>query len=118
MQIVAFTSDYWTSIVHLRTQLDVVRVKYPVEIEIISQAGTADDLNAPPSSTSATIPSFKAAVEVFDYAMESKVKIDFLFDFGVFAHWPMALKKTKCDVEVLMGPFECVFCLVHQGRPP
>ena len=107
-----FLSDYWTSIVQLRTQLNVIETKYPVTIEVIPQDGTADDLNASTSSTSAllaTIASFKATVKVVDLAARSKILINFLFDFGVFAHWPMALKRTKCEVEVVMGPFKCVF---------
>jgi hypothetical protein len=116
VQIVTFLSDYWTSIVQLRTQLNVIETKYPVAIEIIPQDGTADDLNASTSSTSdviATVPSFKATIKVVDLAMRSKILINFLFDFGVFAHWPIALTRTKCEVEVLMGPFKCVFYPAH-----
>ena len=110
-QIVTFLSDYWTSTVKLRTQLNVIQTKYPVAIEIIPQDGTTEDLNASTSSTSAVlaaIPSFKVTVKVVDLTVRSKVLINFLFDFGVFAHWPMALKNTKCEVEVAIGPFKCV----------
>lgn len=69
------------------------------------------------SAVTSTIPSFKATVKTVDRAVGSKVMIYFLFDFGVFARWPMALKKTKCEVEVLMGPFKYVFYTVHQGCP-
>ena len=55
------------------------------------------------------MPSFKAVVKAVHREVGSKVLIDFLFDSGVYVHWPMALKKTKCEVKVLMGPFECVF---------
>lgn len=111
MQIVTFLSDYWASIVELRKELDVIQTKYPVEIEIIPQDGTAEDLDASTSSNSAvlaTIPSFKASVKVVNLAIRSKVLINFFLDFGVFAHWPMALKKTMCEVEVALGPFKCV----------
>lgn len=114
----AFLSDYWTSIVQLRAQLDVIQIAYPVKVEVMPQDGTADDLDASTSSTNsvtATIPSFKAAIKTVDLAMGSKVLIYFLFDFGVFAHWPMALKSTKCEVKVVMGPFKCVF-LSHVPR--
>jgi len=107
-EIVTFLSDYWTSIVQLRTQLNVIQTAYLVEIEVIPQDGTADELNTSTSSTSAvlaTIPSFKATVKVVDLTVRSKFLITFLFDFGVFAHWPMAAKKTKCEVEVAVGPF-------------
>ena len=120
-QIITFLSDYWASIVQLRTQLDVIQTTYPVEIEAIPQDGTAEDLNASTSSTSAvlaTIPSFKATVKAVNLAMRSKVLINFLFDFGVFAHWPMALKKTKCEVEVAMGTFKCVHPLRTPGGSP
>lgn len=120
-QIITFLSDYWASIVQLRTQLDVIQTTYPVEIEVIPQDGTAEDLNASTSSTSAvlaTIPSFKAIVRVVNLAMRSKVLINFLFDFGVFAHWPMALKKTKCEAEVAMGSLKCVSPLPNiRGTP-
>jgi len=109
MQIVTFLSDYWTSIVQLRTQLNVIETRYPVAIEIIPQDDTAEDLNTSTSSTSAvlaTVSSFKATVKVVDLAARSKVLINFLLDFGIFAHWPMALKKTKCEVEVVVGPFK------------
>jgi len=115
---VTFLSDYWASIVQLRTQLNIIETKYPVAIEVIPQDGTAEDLNTSTSSTSAvlaTVPSFKATVKVVNLAMRSKVLISFLFDFGVFAHWPMALKKTKCGAEVLVGPFKCVFSTAHSG---
>ena len=118
-QIVTFLSDYWTSVVRLRTQLNVIETKYPVVIEVIPQDGTAEDLDASTSSTSAvlsTVPYFKATVKIVDLAARSKVLISFLFDFGVFAHWPMALKKTKCEVEVAVGPFKCASCFpVHSG---
>ena len=106
-----FLSDYWTSIVQLRTQLNIIETKYPVTIKIIPQDGTAEDLNTSTSSTSAvlaTVPSFKATVKVVNLALQSKILINFLFDFGVFAHWPVALKRTKCEVEVMIGPFKCV----------
>jgi len=108
---VTFLSDYWTSIVQLRTQLNVIETKYPVAIEVIPPDGTAEDLNASNSSTSAmlaTVSSFKATVKVVDLTMRSKILINFLFDFGVFAHWPVALKRTGCEVEVVLGPFKCV----------
>jgi len=107
-EIVTFLSDYWTSIVQLRTQLNVIQTAYLVEIEVIPQDGTADELNTSTSSTSAvlaTIPSFKAIVTTFNLAARSKIVVKLLFDFGVFAHWPMALKRTRCEVEVLIGPF-------------
>ena len=115
-----FLSDYWTSVVQLRTQLNVIETKYPVAIKVIPQDGVADDLNTSTSSTSAvlaTVPSFKATIKVVDLAMRSKILINFLFDFGVFAHWPVALKGTKCEVEVLMGPLKCVFYLAHLAPP-
>ena len=70
------------------------------------------------SAVLATLPSFKATVKVVNLAVRSKVLINFLFDFGVFAHWPMALKSTKCEVEVVMGPFKCVFLPPHIQDPP
>jgi len=106
-EIVTFLSDYWASVVQLRTQLNVIRTRYPVAIEIIPQDDTAEDLNASTSSTSAllaTVPSFKATVKVVDLAARSKILANFFFDFGVFARWPMALKKTGCEVEVVAGP--------------
>ena len=114
-QIVAFLSDYWTSIVKLRKVINDIQKKYPVEIEVIPQDGTVDELNTSTSSTSAvlaTIPSFKATVEVINLRLQSKIFINFLFDFGIFAHWPMALKRTKCEVEVSIGPLKCVFIII------
>jgi len=111
-QIVTFLSDYWTSIVQLRTQLDIIETKYPVAIKVIPHDGTAEDLNTSTSSTSAvlaTIPSFKVTVRVVDLVVQSKVLVNFLFDFEVFAHWPMALKRTKCEAEVAIGSSKCVF---------
>jgi len=115
---VTFLSDYWASIVQLRTQLNIIETKYPVAIKIIPQDGTAEDLNTSTSSTSAvlaTVPSFKATVKIVNLVVRSKTLISFLFDFGVFAHWPMALKKTRCEAEVLVGPFKCVFSPARSG---
>lgn len=112
MQIVTFLSDYWTSIVQLRTQLNVIETKYPVAIEIIPHNSATDDPDASTSSTSAfvaAIPSFKAIVKVVDLTARSKILISFLFDFKVFSRWPMALKWTECEVGVPMGPFKYVF---------
>ena len=106
-----FLSDYWASVVQLRTQLDIIETKYPVVIKVIPQDGTAEDLNASTSSTSAvlaTMNSFRATVKVVDLTLRSKILVNFLFDFGVFAHWPMALKKTKCEVEVVLGSLKYV----------
>ena len=117
-QIVTFLSDYWTSIVQLRTQLNIIETKYPVTIGVIPQDETAEDLNTSTSSTSAvlaTLPSFKATVKVVNLAVRSKVLINFLFDFGVFAHWPMALKRTKCEAEVVVGPYKCVSLSASSG---
>lgn len=116
-----FLSDYWTSIVRLRTQLNVIETKYPVVIEIIPQDDTAEDLNTSTSSTSAvlaTVPYFKATVKLIDLAARSKILISFVFDFGVFAHWPMALKKTKCEVEVAVGPLKCASCFPVRFESP
>ena len=113
-----FLSDYWASIVQLRTQLNIIETKYPVAIEVIPQDGTAEDLNASTSSTSAvlaTVPSFKATVKTVNRAVRSKILISFLFDFGVFAHWPMALKRTKCEAKVLVGSFKCVLFPARSG---
>lgn len=115
-----FLSDYWTSVVQLRTQLNIIETKYPVAIEVIPQDGTSEDLNASTSSTSAVLaamPSFRATVKVVDLVVRTKVLINFLFDFRVFAHWPMALRGTKCEVEVAVGPFKYVFSLAHSGPP-
>ena len=112
MQIVTFLSDYWASIVQLRTQLNVIETKYPVAINVIPQDGIAEDLDTSTSSTSAvlaTLPSFKATVKVVDVLARSKVLVSYLFDFGVFAHWPMAVGRTRCEVEAVIGPFKYVF---------
>lgn len=117
----AFVSDYWTSVVHLRSQLGVIQTTYPVEIETVPQDVTDDDPDAPASGTSAvaaTMPSFKAVVKTVDLAAGSKVMIRFFFDFGVFARWPMALKKTGCEVQVLVGPFKYVSHSVTKGAHP
>ena len=110
--------DYWTSVVQLRTQLNIIETKYPVVIEVLPQDGTAEDPNASPSGTRAalaTIPSFKATVKIINLALRSKVIVSFLFDFGVFAHWPMALKRTKCEVEVVKGPLKYIFSPTRPG---
>lgn len=116
-----FLSDYWASVVQLRTQLNVIETKYPVAIEVIPLDGTAEDLNASTSSTSAvlaTVHSFKATVKVVNLEMRSKVLINFLFDFGVFAHWPVSSKRTRCEVEVVLGSFKCVlFFPARRGSP-
>lgn len=103
---------------HLRAQFNIVETKYPVEIEIIPQDNTADNPNASmPNTGDTAIPSFKATVTSVNRAVGSKVMINFFFDFELYAHWPMALKKTKCEVQVLMGPFKCVFYSARRGCP-
>jgi len=89
-QILQFLSDFWTSVVQLRSQLDVLAVRYPVSVEAVEECGD-------------TTPGFKAVTSVLFSKFKAKAFVKFIFDADTFSNWPMSLASTQCEVEVAYG---------------
>ncbi|KAF9458347.1 Spc7 kinetochore protein-domain-containing protein [Collybia nuda] len=89
-QIVQRLGDYWSSCAQLRSQLTLLTVKYPIEIEILPL--TQDES-----------PTFKATVVVMFSSVKAKALISFVFTAETFSHWPMSINSLRYEVEVVYG---------------
>lgn len=89
MQIVQVLSDYWSSCAILRSQLKLVAIKYPLNIEILPET-----------------PGFKATASVVFPSHKAKALISFILDMEIFPSWPMSVASMKCEVEVEYGDIE------------
>lgn len=92
-------SDFWTSMVQLRSQLDVLAIKFPVKIECSLDG--ADGTSG-----------FKAIASVLFTKHKAKALIKFIFDSDTFSSWPMSLASVGCEVEVAYGTLKYGFLLV------
>ena len=92
-QVVQYLSDYWDSCTHIRSQLKLIAIKYPLFIEV-----------TPP--TLSVAPSFKAIASVLYHDRMSKAFISFIFDQDTFSRWPTSIHSLKCNVEVAYGSIE------------
>lgn len=86
--------DFWSACSQLRSQLVLLKVKYPVDI-VISSPQSRD-----------TLPSFKAKTQVLFPSVQAKAFVYFTFSFDTLAQWPLSLECLNCDVEVAYGPVE------------
>jgi kinetochore protein Spc7/SPC105 len=89
-QIAQYLGDYWSSCSQLRSQLLLLKVKYPVSIEIM------------PSETLG----FRAKAAVIFAKSKAKVTISFAFEDDTFALWPLKIPSVKCQVEIIYGTVE------------
>ncbi|KAF9452580.1 hypothetical protein P691DRAFT_772204 [Macrolepiota fuliginosa MF-IS2] len=88
-EIVHELADFWSSCSQLRAQLQLLTVKYPVEIIPVDSSG---------------FPSFRAKTKVMIPTKKAKVFITFNFTPEVFPRWPLSINSLTCDVEVSYGP--------------
>jgi kinetochore protein Spc7/SPC105 len=91
-QIVQRLNDYWASCAQLKSQLKLLLVKYPVEIEI---SGSLYEESC-----------FRAKVTVLFPAVKAKAFISFVFSTETFCHWPMNINLLQCHVDVVYGPVQ------------
>ncbi|KAJ8517055.1 hypothetical protein ONZ45_g5726 [Pleurotus djamor] len=87
-KIVHCLADYWTSCTQIRSQLDLLAIKYPLTIEI-------------PSPT--TPASFIAKAQLMFPSAKAKAFVRFTFSPDTFASWPMSISHLPCDVKVAYG---------------
>lgn len=92
-QIVQRLGDYWSSCAQLRSQLKLLTIKYPVEIEILQKS--TKELSA-----------FKAKVMVLFPAVKAKAFVSFVFTPKTFCYWPMSIDSLQYDVEVAYGAID------------
>lgn len=87
--------------IQLRSQLDVLAIKFPVKIE--SPLDGADETSG-----------FKAVANVLFTKHRAKALIKFVFDSETFSSWPMSLASVGCEVEVVYGTLKYelfhIFC--------
>ncbi|KAF7437161.1 hypothetical protein PC9H_003997 [Pleurotus ostreatus] len=86
--VVHYLSDYWSSCTQIRSQLDLLSIKYPVTVEI-------------PTSTDSA--GFTAKAQLLYPSLKAKVFVSFTFIPEIFASWPKAIKQLPCNVEVVYG---------------
>jgi kinetochore protein Spc7/SPC105 len=86
--------DFWSACAQLRSQLVLLKVKYPVDILVSS-----------PQSRE-TPPCFKARAQVLFPSVQAKALVYFTFSFDTLTQWPLSLGSLNCDVEVAYGPVE------------
>ncbi|TFK41287.1 Spc7 kinetochore protein-domain-containing protein [Crucibulum laeve] len=93
-QVVHRLGDYWLSCAQLRSQLKLLNIKYPVEIEIVHPS--RDNL----------VSGFKAKAMVMFPAVKAKAYVSFIFSPETFSQWPESIGSLDCDVEVAYGPID------------
>ncbi|TFK30384.1 hypothetical protein FA15DRAFT_751438 [Coprinopsis marcescibilis] len=90
-QIVHRLGDYWTSCNQLRSQLRLLNIKYPIEVQIV------------PPSTSEPTPSFHARTTVMIPKQQGKAIVSFIFNLQAFSEWPISIDSLICEVDVAYG---------------
>jgi kinetochore protein Spc7/SPC105 len=86
-------SDYWSSCTQLRSQLKLLTIKFPVEIEVFQKSSKEP-------------PAFKAKVMILFPAVKSKAFVSFVFTPKTFCCWPMSIDLLQYEVEVAYGAIE------------
>ncbi|KAJ7596756.1 Spc7 kinetochore protein-domain-containing protein [Mycena floridula] len=84
-EVVQTLSDYWSSCTQVRSQLQHLGIRYPVEIEV--RAGGA----------------FAANASVLFPAHKAKALVSFVFDPETFASWPVSIRSLRCEAQVSYG---------------
>ncbi|KAF8632568.1 hypothetical protein AX15_001778 [Amanita polypyramis BW_CC] len=93
-QIVHRLADYWSSCTQLRSQLKLLSIKYPINIEIIRPVNGEG------------LPSFKAHATVLFPTVKAKAIISFVFSTATFCFWPLTLDSMDCEVKVAYGSID------------
>ncbi|KAF8641136.1 hypothetical protein AX17_000778 [Amanita inopinata Kibby_2008] len=93
-QIVHRLGDYWSSCTQLRSQLKLLSIKYPVEIEIVRPTNGEG------------LPTCKAHTTIMYPAVKAKAILSFVFSTATFCFWPLTLDSLDCDVQVAYGPID------------
>jgi kinetochore protein Spc7/SPC105 len=94
LQIVHRLADFWSASSQLRSQLLLLKIKYPVDI----LASSPQSRDSPPY--------FKAKAQVLFPSVQAKAFIYFHFSFNTLTQWPLSLGSLDCEVEVAYGPVE------------
>jgi hypothetical protein len=84
--------DFWSACARLRTQLTLLMVRYPLDVEV------APVESAPPS--------LRATATVVLPNVKSKAFISYIFDWETYSRWPLSIASLKCDVKLAYGPVE------------
>ncbi|KAG5220502.1 Spc7 kinetochore protein-domain-containing protein [Salix suchowensis] len=91
------TQKDWT-VRKIRSQLDLLSIKYPVTVEI-------------PTSTDSA--GFTAKAQLLYPSLKAKVFVSFTFIPEIFASWPKAIKQLPCNVEVAYGAVQYAHFVLH-----
>lgn len=89
----ATLNDFWTSCAQIRTQLQLLSIKFPLSIESLQDKGS---------------PGIKAVALVLLHRHKAKANVTFLFDETVMARWPSTIRELQCDVEITYGRIKYV----------
>ena len=86
-------SDFWSACAQLRSQLVLLKIKYPVDILVSAPSGDSP-------------PYFKAKARVLFPSVQAKAFVYFIFSFDTLRQWPLSLGSLTCEVDVAYGPVE------------
>ncbi|TFK76777.1 hypothetical protein BDN72DRAFT_866650 [Pluteus cervinus] len=89
--VVRCLADYWTSCSQLRSQLNLLNIRYPISFQF-NQPGDPGG--------------FKVTAKVMLPRVHAKALISFLFPLDLFSKWPESLDGLDCEVTVGYGPID------------
>ena len=94
--------DFWSCCAQLRSQLNFLAIKYPLDVEIVNDEEGQDYLRV-------------TATVIFP-RVKGKAYISFQFDRNTYTRWPLSVRGLTSYVEVAYGAIEYVTstsCSLH-----
>ncbi|KAF4607023.1 hypothetical protein EYR38_001080 [Pleurotus pulmonarius] len=107
-KVVHYLSDYWSSCTQIRSQLDLLSIKYPVTVEIPTSTDSAE---------------FTAKAQLLYPSLKAKAFVSFVFTPEIYTSWPKAIKQLPCNVTVAYGAvqgekiYEAVISRLSEASP-
>ena len=93
-QIVERLSDFWSSCAQLRSQFTFLGIKYPLQVEGVTDEHGHDYL--------------RATATVMLPRVKGKTYISFILDKDTFTRWPLSVRGLKVDAKVAYGDVQYV----------
>ncbi|KAI0735508.1 Spc7 kinetochore protein-domain-containing protein [Earliella scabrosa] len=88
-QIIERLSDFWSSCAQLRSQFTFLGIKYPLQVEGVTDEHGHDYL--------------RATATVMLPRVKGKTYISFILDKDTFTRWPLSVRGLKVDAKVAYG---------------
>ena len=97
-QIIERLSDFWSSFAQLRSQFTFLGIKYPLQVEGVTDEHGHDYL--------------RATATVMLPRVKGKTYISFILDKDTFTRWPLSVRGLKVDAKVAYGDVQYVLASI------